>query len=651
MCGIVGLFDLSGRGRLPERGILEGMNRVQRHRGPDGEGVHLEPGVGLGHQRLAIIDLEGGHQPLFNETGDVAVILNGEIYNFAALTRELQERGHQFATRSDTETLVHAWEEWGEGCLDRLEGMFALAIWDRRQATLFLARDRLGIKPLHYALLGDGWLLFASELKGIMAHPGFRRELNPQGVESYFAYGYIPDPLTIFSGASKLPPGHALTLSGSANASSDPSSWDIVPRSYWHLDFSDGGSADFSPGAASTSNSDASFEAASEALLVRLEAAVQSHLVSDVPVSAFLSGGVDSSAVVALMARLSGERISACTVSFDDPRFDEAPHAARFARGLGIDHRVERAGSDHFQWLDHLAGDYDEPFADPSALPTRVVCQMARKGGKVVLSGDGGDEVWAGYDRYPFFMAEERVRGMVPGMIRAPLFGLLGRLYPKADWAPRMFRAKSTFQSLAMDSVAGHFHGVSVVSDVWRQRLFTSELKKSLQGWQAVEVLRKHAADGPDDHPLHRAQYLDLKTFLPARVLTKVDRASMAWGLEVRVPLLDHRLVEWSAGLPSDFKLRGREGKRLFKKGLVGLLPQEVMARPKMGFSPPLADWLRGPLQGRVGESLLGERFGDCGYFDRKVIQGMIQQHQKGLADHAAPLWSLLMFEAFLRRF
>ncbi len=626
MCGITGIFDLEGE-RAISRELLSAMNETQFHRGPDEGGLHLEPGVGLAHRRLSIIDLSSGQQPLFNEDHSVVVSYNGEIYNFPELTEELKALGHRFRTHCDTEVIVHAWESWGEACVERFRGMFAFALWDRNRQTLFLARDRLGIKPLYYAALPDGTLAFASELKALQRHPALPRAIDPLAVEEYFAFGYVPEPRTIYRGVHKLPPGHRLAV---RRGEPLPES-----RAYWDVPF------EVRPPAGERE--------AGEELIERLREAVRIRLVAEVPLGAFLSGGVDSSAVVALMAGLSEEPVNTCSISFGDPRFNEARYAAEVAERFRTAHRVEQVDPDDFDLVDRLAGLYDEPYADSSALPTYRVCELAKREVTVVLSGDGGDENLAGYRRYRWHTYEERMRALLPAGLRRPLFGLLGRIYPKLDWAPRFLRAKSTFQAMARDALEGYLHSVSILSDEMRDRLFSDRLKRELQGYRAVEVFRRHARNAPTDHPLSLVQYLDMKTYLPGDILTKVDRASMAHALEVRVPILDHHLVEWISSLPPDLKLRGREGKYLFKKALEPLLPREILYRPKMGFAVPLASWFRGPLRERVREAVLGGRMADSGLFDTGYLHHLVEQHQSGLRDYSAPLWTLLMFESFLR--
>jgi asparagine synthase (glutamine-hydrolysing) len=388
---------------------------------------------------------------------------------------------------------------------------------------------------------------------------------------------------------------------------------------------------------------------AADELAARLREAVRIRLVAEVPLGAFLSGGVDSSAVVAMMAQSMTEPVNTCSIAFGDPRFNESAHAQAVAERYQTRHHAVQVDRDDFALVDRLAGLYDEPYADSSALPTLRVCQLARERVTVALSGDGGDETLAGYRRYRWHMHEERFRRLLPAPLRHHLFGLLGRAYPKADWAPRPLRAKTTLQAIARDSVAAYFHSVSLMGDAMRQQLFSPSLRRDLQQYHALEVLRRHAAASPAADPLSLVQYLDLKTYLPGDILTKVDRASMAHGLEVRVPMLDHPLLEWVSGLPPELKLRGGEGKYLLKRALQPHLPHDILYRDKMGFSIPLAAWLRGPLRQRLQRSLSGPALAECGLFNMDYVQTLMQQHQSGRSDHSAPLWSLLMFDAFLR--
>ena len=627
MCGITGIVDTRGPGVI-SRGVLQRMNDSQLHRGPDEGSLHIEPGVGLGHRRLSIIDIATGQQPLFNEDGSVVVVFNGEIYNYLQLIPELQALGHVFHTKSDTEVIVHAWESWGADCVKRFRGMFAFALWDRNRQTFFMARDRLGVKPLYYALLDDGLLLFGSELKSVMAHGGLPRTIDPLAVEEYFALGYVAEPRTIFKQACKLSPAHTLTLRRGLPMGE--------PVAYWDVRFS-------------LDNPISPADAQAE-LVQRLQESVRLRMVAEVPLGAFLSGGVDSSAVVALMAGLSQAPVNTCSIGFDDPAFNESDFAQKVADRYHTRHHLEVVKSDDFDLIDTLARLYDEPYADSSAIPTYRVCQLARKHVTVALSGDGGDESFGGYRRYRMHLMEERLRAKLPMGVRGPVFGVLGKLYPKADWAPRMFRAKTTFEGLARSSVAAYFHTVSILRGPMREALFSTQFKTELAGYNAQEVFNRHAACAGTDDPLALIQYLDLKTYLVGDINTKVDRASMAHSLEVREPLMDHELVEWLATLPSRYKIQGQEGKHLFKKAMEPHLPNDVLYRPKMGFSVPLARWFRGPLRQRVRDAVLGERLASTGWFNAAYLQHLVESHQSGRCDHSAPLWTLLMFEAFLRQ-
>lgn len=626
MCGLTGIV-LSQHAGVDER-ILLAMRDAQRHRGPDAAGLYLGQGVGLGHRRLSIIDLDNGQQPMVDEAAGLALVYNGELYNFPSLKAELEAQGVVFRSRCDTEVLLRAWQQWGEGCLTHLVGMFAFAVWDMRTQRVYLARDHLGIKPLYYGFTSSGDLVFASELKGLLAHPGVERRLDPQALEDYLALGYVPDPKSIYCGIFKLSPGHWLSWHAG-----EP---EPVPRQYWDVPFN--------------LAADMTADEAAAQLHSLLDSAVAGQMIADVPLGAFLSGGVDSSAVVASMSRASHQPVRTCSIGFDRSGFDETVYARRVAEHLHTQHFERRVSADDYDLLDTLATVYDEPFSDSSALPTYRVCELARTQVTVALSGDGGDENFAGYRRYRLHAWESGLRACLPLALRKPLFGLLGSIYPKADWAPRPLRAKTTLQALARDNVEAYFHTVSTTSAALRQQLYSASFKRELQGYSALAVFRAHAKRAPTDHPLLLAQYLDLKTWLPGDILTKVDRASMAHSLEVRVPLLDHRLVEWASSLPPGLKLRGSTGKYILKKTLEPDLPHDVLYRTKMGFNVPLAAWLRGPLAQRARDALLTGAIAECGYFEPAMLDRLVRQHAAGRRDHSATLWSLLMLDAFLRR-
>lgn len=626
MCGLTGIVTASGG---PADGaVLAAMNTAQAHRGPDQHDQVLLAGCGLAHRRLTILDPTSGEQPMATEDGRFTLIYNGEIYNYRDINRELETAGYRFEGHCDTETLLRAWQHWGPACVDRLRGMFAFAVWDAETRRIHLVRDRLGIKPLYHAVTPAGDLVFGSELKALMAHPDLSRELEPRAIEGYMALGYVPEPLSIFAGAYKLAAGHRLSWQAGEGAP--------VAEAYWDVDFA--------PRQA-PSESDAGAE-----LRARLDEAVRMRLVADVPLGAFLSGGVDSSAVVSLMAGASNDPVKTCAIGFEQRAFDESDYARRIAEQYHTDHREHRIAGDDFGLIDTLVDVYDEPFADSSALPTYRVCELARQQVTVALSGDGGDEDFAGYRRYRLHANEARARARIPRAIRKPLFGTLGRLYPKLDRAPRFLRAKTTFQALAMDTAEAYCHSVSAVSQDLREQLYSKAFKRRLAGYRVRDLFKEIAPAAGSDDPVSIAQYLDYKTWLPGDILTKVDRASMAHGLEVRVPLLDHEFVGWAAGLPRDYKLRRGQGKYLLKKSFESDLPQDILYRPKKGFSVPLTEWFRGPLRDVGSTALTSGALVESGIFEAGALERIWRDHETGRRDHGTVIWSLLMLSRFLER-
>ena len=625
MCGLTGLFRPQGGGRIDE-GQLRAMTDALAHRGPDGEGFHLEPGLGLGHRRLSIIDPEGGQQPMYNEDRSVVIVFNGMIYNFAALREELQGLGHVFRNHCDTEAIVHAWESWGPDCLQHLDGMFAFALWDSGRGTLFLARDRLGKKPLHYATLPDGSFAFASELAALRALPGLPRDIDPAALDDFMALGYVPDPATIFQGIRKLPAAHCLLL-----ARSQPPG---APLRYWSLP----------RGTRPTSLRDAEAE-----LLARLRASVDARLASDVPLGAFLSGGVDSAAVVALAAGLRAERrgdpLATFTIGFPDGG-DERPFAQAVATRYGTDHHAEPAALDYLGAARRQAVIFGEPFGDSSAVPTMDVCRLARRHVTVALSGDGGDEVLGGYRRHRWHVLAEAARSLLPGGVRRPLLAGLARAYPRLDRAPRWLRARSTLTEMSLDSAQGYYGTLCKLDRARRHALYAPSLQSALDGHDPsdrfVALMEEHA----DEPALAQAQRVDLLTYLPGDILTKVDRTSMAASLEVRAPLLDHELVGWGLGLPSRLKLCGGVGKRVLREALRPLLPPELLARRKQGFAMPLARQFR-EQAARVRARLLGGPMLESGLFRAEGLAALLDEHEAG-RDNSQALWQLLVLEGFL---
>ena len=624
MCGIAGLFH-PGTPKPVEPARVRRMIDALAHRGPDGEGVWTAPGVGLGHRRLAIIDLAGSAQPMHAPDERTSVLFNGCIYNYRELRRELSD--WHFRTDGDTEVLLAAWAKWGPAMLDRLDGMFAFAIHDAERQSLFLARDRFGVKPLHYVELSDGSVAFASELKGLLAHPLLRRAPDLRAVEDYLAWGYVPDDSCIVAGVRKLPAGHFLDLRRGKPVP--------APQRWWQLTFAD-----------RAKGSVADLEAE---LLDRLRAAVRSRLVADVPLGAFLSGGVDSSAVVALMAEASRHAVRTCTIGFDEAGHDERAHADLVARRFHTDHRTRVVSPDDLGLLDTLVAAFDEPFADASALPTYQVAALARETVAVALSGDGADEAFAGYRRQRFWQAEEQARRLLPAPLRRAA-GALGAAYPKADWAPRPLRAKATLLGIAADGDEAYARAVGVTAPELRAQLFSAEARAQLDGYRAEDAWIAAMRAAPAREPLDRAQWADLTRWLPGAMLTKVDRTSMAVGLEAREPLLDHRLVQFTATIPAAMRIRDGQGKWLLKRTLEPFLPREILYRPKMGFTTPVSAWFRGQLAPHAAALARSRTLEQTGWFDLAVLSRLAEDHRTGRADHGRTLWQFVMLEKSLAR-
>jgi len=620
MCGIAGIVHTEGLKPVdPDR--VRRMCDAIAHRGPDGEGVWTAPGVGLGHRRLSIIDLAGSPQPMMAAEGDAVIVFNGEIYNFRDLRKELQALGATFRTDGDTEVILQAWRHWGLDCLPRLHGMFAFALYDLRQRTTLLVRDRFGVKPLFTARLSDGAVIFGSELKALLAHPSLRREIDPLAVEDYLAWGYVPDHRSILKGVEKLPAGHYQLLRPDAPPPS--------PVQWWDISF-----ADRAKGNADDLGAH---------LLHHMREAVTSRMLADVPLGAFLSGGVDSSSVVALMSEASTTPVKTCSIGFDVSALDETAYADRIAEQYHTQHWKRTVSAQDFTLVDQLAGMFDEPFADASALPTFRVCELAREHVTVALSGDGADEAFAGYRRQTFQHREEQARTFLPAALRKPLFGGLGRIWPKADWAPRPLRAKTTLLSLAASGEEGYARALAATSPELREALYSADFKRLRGEYRAEQPLIDLMRNAPARSGLDRAQYADLKFYMPGDILTKVDRTSMAVSLEAREPLLDHRLVEFGAQLPEQMRVRGSTGKWLIKQTMRRYLPEDVLFRPKMGFVTPIAQWLRGPLAGEARGLASSGALAATGWFDSARIETVAEDHVAGRADHSRLIWQLLM--------
>ncbi len=629
MCGLAGIFrsrNRGGRANLEpvSTGLLRRMTEAIAHRGPDGEGYHFEPGLGLGFRRLAIIDVAGGRQPMQNEDGSVIFVCNGEIYNFSSLRRELEALGHGFATHCDIETVIHAWESWGIGALNQLTGMYAFALWDRRQGRLLLVRDRLGEKPLYYATAPDGSLVFGSEVRALAPVPGLLDRLDATAIEDFFAYGYVPDPGSIFAGVRKLPAGHYLLIEDGRPVPEPVRYWNAAPR------------GEVPAGGDSAAQ-----------LRTRLSSAVGTRMVADVPLGAFLSGGIDSSTVVAFAALQHDCPLDTFTVGFPGAEDERGPAGLIAARYGALHHTAVSEPSDIIAAAENLATIFGEPFGDLSAVPTFAVSALARRHVTVALSGDGGDEVFGGYRRYRWHCLGEAVRRHLPASIRRRALRTLARLYPKLDTAPRWLRAKSTLTELSLESALGYARMVSHVRDESRRGLFSATLCKCLDGYDPAARITTLVDQYGDAQPLQQAQHIDLTTYLPGDILVKVDRTSMANGLEVRAPFLDHDLVAWGLGLPTSLKRRGSAGKIVLKEAMAPLLPSEIISRSKQGFSVSLATQLRRE-RPRLEAHLLGRPMLESGLFNRSALVRLIEEHVDGRFDRSQPLWLLLVFAGFL---
>ena len=610
MCGIAGFVGREGDRRGAER-ELAAMCRAIRHRGPDDEGHFVAPGVALGMRRLSIIDVGGGHQPIANEDGSIQVVFNGEIYNHRELRAGLATRGHRLATRSDTECLVHLYEERGDDVVHPLRGMFAFALWDARRSRLLIARDRVGIKPLYY-WEWPGGLAFASELRSFLALEDFPRSLSRDAIAQYLALGYVPDPECIFAGVRKLAPGHRLSWERGSG---------VTVTRYW------------SPVRAEVPGIDAQ-EARGE-LRRLLDDSVRHHLESDVPLGAFLSGGIDSSTVVALMARRMDRPVKTFSIGFDEQAFNEAPHAAEVARALGTEHTELIVRPDADALIEEVIRAFDEPFADSSALPTLLVSQLARREVTVALSGDGGDELFGGYTRYTELLGR---RELAPTGVRALLGAAARRLPHLVPGRNRLVDLSRSRRGRYAATVASPLH--SSEGGIARDAIASlgAPLDALLSPWFDEAAER----DFPTQMTL-----VDLLTYLPGDILTKVDRASMAVSLEARVPLLDHHLVEFAVSLPSSLKLRDGTGKWILREAIRGIVPDTVLTRPKQGFALPLARWLRGALRHRV-DSLLRSDARIAEFVDARALARIALEHRIGRRDHSAMIWRALVLELWL---
>lgn len=614
---------MGGGARADERWARAMAARLA-HRGPDGEGLFVEDGAALAHRRLSVIDLETGAQPMSNEDGSLVAVFNGEIYNFLDLRPELERQGHVFRTHSDTEVLLHLYEELGEDMPGRLNGMFAFAIWDRRNRRLFLARDRFGKKPLYYlADQGPFRFAFASELKALLALPDIRRAIDEESVADFLALSYVPEPRSILRGIRKLPAGCSMLVSGEG----------LHERRYWRLAFGP---------------AEQRWEDAIQRADALASEAVRQRLISDVPLGAFLSGGVDSGAVTAYMARHAPGRVRTFSIGFSERGYDETRYARLVASRYAAEHHEHRVEPQILEMLGVLAAHFDEPFGDASAIPSLYLARMTRQYVTVALSGDGADEIFAGYRRYRHAVAEERVRRKFPQAFRRTFFRIAGRIYPKFDFLPQVFRAKTFLTNLSLELAGAYFQSMTVFRGEALRRILSPALRAALDGHDPAEWFRQRFAERRELGPLEQLQAVDLETYLPGDILVKADRATMAYSLEARSPWLDYRLAELAAGLPPEWKIRGLQGKYFFKKLVEPLLPEEILWRPKMGFVMPVKEWFRGALRPVFEQEVLGGA--DTGLIDRTEARRLLEEHLSGLHNRDRQLWNLLVLQLWARR-
>jgi asparagine synthase (glutamine-hydrolysing) len=622
MCGLCGVLNFDGQAPVDQEG-LAAMTATLKRRGPDDVGFFCSGPLGLGHRRLSIIDLEMGHQPLSNEDGSVWIVYNGELYNYREIRINLEKAGHRFATQSDTEVIVHAYEEYGADCLKAMNGMFAFALWDGNRRRLLLARDRLGIKPLYYARLPQ-CLLFGSEVKALVAHPQFERRLDVTALNLYLSLEYVPTPHSIFSGVNKLPPGHFLLVEDG----------ETHLERYWDLRL------DKSEPLSTRTIAECSAE-----VRQLLFDAVKMELVADVPVGVLLSGGIDSSAVAAMMTRASTRPVPSFSVAFDDPSFDESVHARLVARHLGTEHHEFPLSADTaLQMLPEIMAGLDEPLGDSSIIPTYCLSRFTKEHVKVALGGDGGDELFGGYSTLQAHRLANYYQRLAPGWLRHLVEPwVLEKLPVSFDNLSFDFKMRRFLRDYSLPPVVRHHRWLGSFTPEEKAGLLTPLAQKG--GEKMVDLVTSHARQAHTQDPLNQVLYCDLKLYLEGDILVKVDRASMANSLEVRVPLLNRVLVEYAAHLPHSFKLRGLTTKFLLRQALKGILPESILTRGKKGFNAPVAKWFAGPLKPLLEELLSPQRLKRQGLFQPDFVATLIKEHQARYRDHRKLLWTLLAFQ------
>jgi asparagine synthase (glutamine-hydrolysing) len=619
VCGITGFVDFSGHRRDEARARLQAMTDVIAHRGPDGEGFYVDDFAALGHRRLAIIDVASGQQPMGVCDGRVQIVFNGEIYNFLDLRGELERKGHVFRTHCDTEVILCSYLEWGERCVERLHGMFAFAIWDARSKSLFLARDRVGKKPLYYCHVGYV-VAFGSELKSLRCGGLCPTQIDPEALDCYLSLGYIPAPRTVYRNVHKLRAARTALFSSTST----------TQRRYWQLSFAD--------------PVDRPMADVVQELESLLDDAVKKRLMSEVPLGAFLSGGLDSSLVVSSMARLLDRPVLTNSIGFEDRQLNELSVAGQVARHLHTDHHEFVVRPRAVEVLEKIAWHFDEPLADSSAVPTWYVCEMARRTVTVALSGDGGDEAFGGYTfRYLPHRVESLVRGMLPPIVRGTVFGALGALWPASARLPRALRLKSVFENLAISDAQAFYHDLIWLREDTRAGLYSPDFMRQLKGFTPFETVYPYYVENDARDALARAQFADIHFYMTEDVLAKVDRMSMAHSLEVRCPLLDHRILEFAAKLPTRLKVDLRRGKLPLRQLAASRLPGNVIAAPKHGFSIPAARWLRQELRPLTEDLIFDRNSMLASVLDQRALRAVWNEHRNGARDNSVVLWGLVM--------
>ena len=624
MCGICGIV-YAEPDRPIDVDVLQRMTQAIAHRGPDDDGFYFKDQVGFGMRRLSIIDLVTGDQPVSNEDKSLTVVFNGEIYNYKDLYKEFLAKGHKFSTRSDTEVIVHAYEEFGESCPQNFNGMFAFALWDESKKMLMLARDHLGIKPLYYYLDYD-CIIFGSELKSIILHPAVKREVDLYALDQFLTLEYIPTPRTIFRNIYKLPPGHKLIYQ----------SGQVKIKQYWDI-------PDISP--------PKDEKIVQEILIELIDDAVKMQLMSDVPLGAFLSGGIDSSSVVASMSQSSSDPVRTFSIGFDDATYNELPYAREVAKRYKTIHTEEILEPDIVDLVEKLVRHLDEPFGDFSIFPTYLVSEVARKQVKVVLPGDGGDEIFGGYDAYVAQRMDSYYRYLPKGIRKQVIPGLMARVPPRPEKKGLVNKSKRFIEGAALPSTLQHTRWMMFLSENDRINLYKPDLEASLTDHSAIETLEGYFSKKKYWNPLAQQQYVDIKTYLVDDILTKVDRMSMAVSLEARVPLLDYRIVEFAVNLPPEMKIKRGETKRIFKRAMADRLPQAVLEKPKQGFSIPLKHWLRSSLKPMMMDLLSADKIQQRGYFNDQCVSHWMTDHLDGVENHSHKLWALMVFEIWNQEF